>query len=72
MILDPKLANILSNFCLDVAKAYFVATFITPSLSGPPSLPEILVVLTKGLLNVIVFLGLSWQFSKLGDEKNHE
>ena len=29
MILDYKSRKILSNFCLDIGKAYFIAVFIT-------------------------------------------
>lgn len=67
MKVDAKLTAILSDFCLDIAKAFFVATFVTPSLSGISSLLGILFVLTKGFLNVILFLVASWQLAKLGD-----
>ena len=68
MILDKKLAGLLSNFCLDIAKAYFVATFITPSLTGSYGSLEISLVLIRGLLAVIMFLHLSWQFAKLEEK----
>lgn len=67
MMLDKKLAGILSNFCADIAKAYFVATFITPSLSGLSLWWEILLVLIKGLVFVTMLILLSWRLAKLGD-----
>ncbi len=70
MVLDTKLAGILSNFCLDLAKAYFVATFITPGLSGEFNLPEIVLVLTRGVLVVTILIFLSWKLEKL--KKYHE
>ncbi len=69
MILDSKLAGILSSFCADIAKAYFVATFVTPSLSGTSTWWEILLILTKGLVFVIVLIALSWQLAKLEETK---
>lgn len=67
MIIDSKLAGILSNFCLDIAKAYFITTFVAPPLSA--SGWEFMLMLTRGLAAVIVFIVLSWQFSKL-ERKN--
>lgn len=67
MKINTKLAALLSDFFLDIAKAFFVATFITPSLSGISSLPEIIFVLTKGMLNVIVYLLLAWLFARVKD-----
>lgn len=69
MVLDAKLAGILSNFCLDISKAFFVATFVTPSLSGLYYWFEILLVLIKGTIFVTIFILLSWQFAKLGENK---
>ena len=66
MKIDGTLAHILSDFFLDGAKAFFVATFVTPSLNNISSLPELLFVLTRGLLNVTLFLIASWQIAKLG------
>ncbi|MBI3103477.1 hypothetical protein HYZ05_00895 [Candidatus Daviesbacteria bacterium] len=68
MVLDSKLAGILSNFCLDIAKAYFVAAFVTPALSGLTNWWEILFVLIKGLLFVIIFLLASWYLARLEDQ----
>lgn len=65
MILDKKLAGILSNFCADIAKAYFVVTFVTPSISGLTSWVEITLVLTEGMVGVTIALMLAWQFAKL-------
>lgn len=66
MKIDAKLAKLLSEFFLDIAKAFFIATFVTPSLSGISSFIEILLVLTRGLLNAILFLVFAWYFAKLG------
>lgn len=68
MVLDSKLARILSNFCADIAKAYFVATFITPPLSGEFSLGQGFLILIKGAVDVILFLILSWHFAKMEDK----
>lgn len=64
MEIDAKLAHLLSSFFLDIAKAAFVATFITPSLLQATSLVEIASLLTRGLINVILFLFLSWQLAQ--------
>ena len=68
MVLDYKLANILSSFCLDIAKALFVTTFVTPSLSGLSVGWEFFLALTRGLVGVTIAIVLSWQFAKLGDK----
>lgn len=68
MILDRKLAGILSNFCADIAKAYFVATFVTPALSGLTMWWEIVFVLIKGVVFVIVFLLASWYLARSEDK----
>lgn len=64
MVLDSKLAKILSSFCEDIAKAYFIATFVTPQLSGLSGW-EIILSLTRGLAGVIIAIILAWQFAKL-------
>ncbi len=71
MVLDPKLAGVLSDFCLDIAKAYFVAAFVTPPLSTGPVLVTILMLL-RGLIAAILFIVLSWQFLKLKDRSKNE
>jgi len=68
MRLDEKLTAILSDFFLDIAKAFFVATFITPALGKASSLSQVLWILTSGLTNVILFLALSWYLAKLGEK----
>ncbi|TSC64303.1 MAG: hypothetical protein G01um101493_163 [Microgenomates group bacterium Gr01-1014_93] len=62
-MIDAKLARILSNFCLDIAKAYFIATFIAPSL-GDISAQDVNFLLIRGTGNVILFLLLAWGWSK--------
>lgn len=69
MILDSKLAGILSNFCLDIAKAYFITAFVSPPL-GLGSTLVIILFLTKGLIAATLFLVLSWRFLELKDRSN--
>ena len=71
MILDSKLARILSNFCLDIAKAFFVVAFITPPLSAD-SIWQTILMLTRGVIGAIVFILLSWQFAKLEEKRKNE
>lgn len=70
MTIDSKLAHLLSDFFLDIAKAYFIGTFVTPSLIGSNTLVQIIGILTKGMLAVILLLIISWKFAKL--EKEYE
>ncbi|MEK7571167.1 MAG: hypothetical protein AAB553_02745 [Patescibacteria group bacterium] len=67
MKIDKKLAKILSNFYADLAKAYFIGTFITPILNGISSLNEFAWILTKGLLSVILLLLIAWRFAKVDE-----
>lgn len=67
VVIDSKLARILSDFFSDIAKAYFIATFIAPSLTGASAF-ELVLLLTKGLVNVILFLVLAWLLSKMEDK----
>ena len=43
ILIDATFARLLSEFFLDIAKAYFIGTFVTTSISGISSLPELLV-----------------------------
>lgn len=52
MVLDSKWAVLLSDFFLDIAKAFFISTFIT-GVTGS------LLLLTKGIVNVMMFLSIS-------------
>lgn len=67
--IDRTLTRILSDFCLDIAKAYFVATFITPSIFGVSNSIIILAILTKGLMIVILLLYCSYMLEKLYDDR---
>lgn len=59
-VIDNKWAIILSDFCLDIAKAYFIALFISPTIAIYITSPsKFLLLLTKGMVNVIMFLGFS-------------
>jgi hypothetical protein len=58
--IDNKWATILSDFCLDIAKAYFIAAFVSPSiLINEISSEMFLFILIMGITNVIIFLSLS-------------
>ncbi|MBI5123719.1 hypothetical protein HZA75_07710 [Candidatus Roizmanbacteria bacterium] len=56
--IDNKWATILSDFCLDISKAYFIATFVSPSINIV-SLAQIFFILIRGIINVIIFLWFS-------------
>lgn len=64
MRIDKTMAGLLSNLFLDLAKAYFIAAVVTPSLSGTSSIFELLFLLTKGMLNGIVFTLAAWYFAR--------
>ena len=58
--IDNKWATILSDFCLDISKAYFIASFISQSITINGVNPfDLFVALTKGMFNVIFFLVFS-------------
>jgi len=64
MPINPKLAHILSDFFLDIAKAWFIATFVTPNfISINPA--QLVGFLIKGTFSVMLYLLLAYQFSKL-------
>ncbi|PIS22145.1 hypothetical protein COT50_03370 [candidate division WWE3 bacterium CG08_land_8_20_14_0_20_41_10] len=63
MKFDSKLAKLLSEFCLNVAVASFIAGFITPTAVG--SISGFLLLLTKYVLIATLFLFSSWKFAKL-------
>lgn len=64
MRMDRKLAHLLSDFCLDMAKAVAIGTFITPSLSGMTSTSELVSLLTRGVASATMFLGFAWYLAK--------
>jgi|GEM_PF-4332072 len=68
MYIDKTLARLLSDFFLDIAKAFFIATFITTSFSNISSFSEILLVLTRGIANVILSLLLAWKLAKFKEK----
>lgn len=71
MRIDKTLARLLSNFFLDIAKAFFIATFITPTVSQISSFLEIIVLLTKGMSSVTVAIGIAWYLAKgVNNESN--
>lgn len=60
-MIDSKLAKLLSDFTLDIAKAFFVAAFVTQPLSHETNLFNLLIPLYKSLINVILFILVSRQ-----------
>lgn len=68
MFLDAKLAKILSGFFADIAKAYFASIFISQTSEKFTNYFEVVIYLTKGALVVILFLLLSWEFSKMEEK----
>lgn len=60
MLIDRKLSKLLSEFFLDISKAWFIGSFITAPLSNFDSLSSFLGILTRGFLNVILFMYMSW------------
>lgn len=59
MVIDSKLAELLSDFSLDIAKAFFIATVVAPFLEGNIVQNIKLAILFKGLISAILFLGTS-------------
>jgi hypothetical protein len=68
MKLDRTMANLLSDLFLDIAKAYFIATILTPPISHVTSFWEIVLILTRGSFIGILYLLLAWQFAKQKDK----
>jgi uncharacterized integral membrane protein len=58
-MIDSKSATLLSDFFLDMSKAYFIATFISPQLSNSKNLSLQLEILIKGILTTILLLVLA-------------
>ncbi len=54
-VIDKQWSSLLLDFFLDIAKAFFIATFITP-FSYSADLVTQTLVLIKGLSNVIIYL----------------
>jgi len=59
MIIDTKWASLLSNFFLDISKAYFIAGFISPQFRLNAGIFETMYILMKSATNVIIFLYIS-------------
>ncbi|HJZ23438.1 MAG TPA: hypothetical protein VJ201_03205, partial [Candidatus Babeliales bacterium] len=59
IILANTTKKLLSDFCLDISKAYFIVTFVNPVLSLQ-DITMLLVLLTKGIISSTIFLTLSW------------
>jgi hypothetical protein len=64
LVLDTKLAALLSDFSLDIAKAWFIAIFVSMDPTKISTFSAALWFLTKGLANVTLFLYLSWVLAK--------
>lgn len=63
-MIDSKLAYLLSKFFLDLAKTYYITTFITPPLVGTAMG---IYLLTKGVASIIIFLYLAREMLKFTD-----
>lgn len=63
MLLDKKLSKLLSDFFLDISKAWFIASFISPVILGQSGF-VVFTTLLKGILNVIFYLVVSYWFIK--------
>lgn len=57
--MDAKSAYLLSDFFLDISKAFFIATFVTTPVSGISNPLEITFLFTKGLLNAFLFITIA-------------
>ncbi len=63
-MIDSKLAYLLSKFFLDLAKAYYITTFITPPLVGTAFG---IFLLTKGIASITMFLYLARKMLEFSD-----
>lgn len=63
MLLDKKLAKLLSEFFLDISKAWFIASFISPVILNQSGF-AVFTTLSKGVFNVIFYLIVSYWFNK--------
>jgi len=64
MIRSKKLVHLLSDFCADIAKAFYISAFITPSLQGSND-PLLLI---RGFITAIVYLIIAWFLSELEEK----
>ena len=69
MIIDQKMAGLLSDFFLDMAKAIFITTFIAPPLQKVENPFEIMLTFGKGILTVVIFLTISRRFLQIRSKK---
>lgn len=63
-MIDPRLAGLLSDFFLDISKAFFIATFITPKLEESIDFSGVFFILIKGLFSVSICLWFAREFLK--------
>jgi len=63
-ILDSKFFELLSDFFLDIAKAFFIAGFV--NFADFTSWGILFFLLIRSLLGTTIFLYFSWKFDKLG------
>jgi hypothetical protein len=68
MTRSQKLAHLLSEFTLDIAKAYFIGTFVTASLTNVAYNFQTLLLLIQGVGNAIVYLLISWYLAELEEQ----
>jgi hypothetical protein len=64
MLIDRKLSNILSEFFLDISKASFIAMFITSPTTDYGDIYNTVIVLTRYIFGVILFMYLAWMFKE--------
>lgn len=67
VVINPQFAKILSSVFKDLAVAFFIAAFISPTFSSSETVFEALFTLTKNMFSGTLLLLLSWRFATLGD-----
>ena len=65
-ILDSKFLELLSDFFLDIAKAFFIAGFI--NFADFISWDILFLTVLKALFGSSLFLYFSWKFARMGVE----
>lgn len=65
-MIDSKMAGLLSDFFLDIAKAFFVATFITPPFTQGGIISTLL-LLMRGMVFVTMCLWASRSFLEIAN-----
>lgn len=58
-MMDIKTARLLSDFFLDISKAYFISGFVAPYVQQTNNSAQIMIFLIRSFLNVIMCLLIS-------------